>query len=73
MALYILPGAALQEADGKNGAVEPNLLPDQPVDAKANSVQGPIAFMFETEVDRIFSTPIGAWAHMILHIGYQQL
>ncbi|XVF15589.1 hypothetical protein REPUB_Repub09cG0167400 [Reevesia pubescens] len=58
LGLYILPGAALQEADGKNGAVEPNLLPDQPVDAKANSVQGPMPFMFETEVDRIFSTPI---------------
>ncbi|XWS41944.1 hypothetical protein CRYUN_Cryun17cG0125700 [Craigia yunnanensis] len=58
LALYILPGAALQEADGKNGAVEPNLLPDQPEDAKANSVLGPMTFMFETEVDRIFSTPI---------------
>ncbi|XWS45293.1 hypothetical protein CRYUN_Cryun15aG0124300 [Craigia yunnanensis] len=58
LALYILPGAVLQEADGKNGAAEPNLLPDQPVIAKANSVQGPMPFMFETEVDRIFSTPI---------------
>ncbi|XVF17724.1 hypothetical protein REPUB_Repub10bG0148300 [Reevesia pubescens] len=58
LALYNLPGVALQEADGKNGAVEPNLLPDQPVDAKANSVQGPMPFMFETEVDCIFSTPI---------------
>ncbi|KAK6258492.1 hypothetical protein QQP08_003805 [Theobroma cacao] len=58
LALYILPGLALEEVDGKNGAVEPNLLPDQPVDAKANSIQGPVSFMFETEVDRIFSTPI---------------
>lgn len=73
LALYILPGLALEEVDGKNGAVEPNLLPDQPVDAKANSIQGPVSFMFETEVDRIFSTPIGAWGHMILHIGYYHL
>ncbi|XP_021301194.1 uncharacterized protein LOC110429464 isoform X2 [Herrania umbratica] len=58
LALYILPGLALEEVDGKNGAVEPNLLPDQPVDAKASSIQGPVSFMFETEVDRIFSTPI---------------
>ncbi|KAK8685899.1 hypothetical protein V6N13_124931 [Hibiscus sabdariffa] len=58
LALYILPGVVLQEANGKNGAVEPNLLPDEPVDAKANSVQGPIPFMFDAEVDRIFSTPI---------------
>ncbi|OMP02070.1 hypothetical protein COLO4_11380 [Corchorus olitorius] len=58
LALYILPGAALEEADGKNGAVEPNLMPDQPVDAKVNSIQGPMSFMFDTEVDRIFSTPI---------------
>ncbi|KAE8735863.1 hypothetical protein F3Y22_tig00000329pilonHSYRG00242 [Hibiscus syriacus] len=58
MALYILPGAALQEANDKIGAYEPNLLPDEPVDAKANSVQGPIPFMFDTEVGRIFSTSI---------------
>ncbi|TYG45991.1 hypothetical protein ES288_D11G220300v1 [Gossypium darwinii] len=58
LALYILPGAVLQEANGKKGAVEPNLLSDEPVDAKLNSVQGPIPFMFDTEVDHIFSTPI---------------
>ncbi|KAK9009079.1 hypothetical protein V6N11_080551 [Hibiscus sabdariffa] len=58
LALYILPGTTLLEANGKNGAAEPNLLPDEPVDAKANSIQGPIPFMFDAEVDRIFSTPI---------------
>ncbi|KAA3461298.1 COMPASS component SWD1 [Gossypium australe] len=58
LALYILPGAALQEADGKNGAVEPNFLPDQPVDGNPNSIQGPMPFLFDTEIDRIFSTPI---------------
>ncbi|XP_016683018.2 uncharacterized protein [Gossypium hirsutum] len=58
LALYILPGAVLQEANGQKGAVEPNLLPDEPVDVKLKSVQGPIPFMFDTEVDHIFSTPI---------------
>ncbi|KAK9012961.1 hypothetical protein V6N11_040990 [Hibiscus sabdariffa] len=58
LALYILPGAALQEAGEKNGAVEPNFLPDQPVEANTNSIQGPMPFLFETEIDRIFSTPI---------------
>ncbi|KAL1066688.1 hypothetical protein V6Z11_D12G078300 [Gossypium hirsutum] len=58
LALYILPGAALQEADGKNAAVEPNFLPDQPVDGNPNSIQGPMPFLFDTEIDRIFSTPI---------------
>ncbi|XP_012437014.1 uncharacterized protein LOC105763351 isoform X2 [Gossypium raimondii] len=58
LALYILPGAALQEADGKNAAVEPNFLPDQPVDGNPNSIQGPMPFLFDTEIDRIFCTPI---------------
>ncbi|MBA0833904.1 hypothetical protein Goarm_006315 [Gossypium armourianum] len=58
LALYILPGAALQEADGKNAAVEPNFLPDQPVDGNPNAIQGPMPFLFDTEIDRIFSTPI---------------
>ncbi|KAE8723338.1 estradiol 17-beta-dehydrogenase 1-like [Hibiscus syriacus] len=58
LALYVLPGVALQEAGDKNGAVEPNLLPDQPVEANTNSIQGPMPFLFETEIDRIFSTPI---------------
>ncbi|XVF59465.1 hypothetical protein PTKIN_Ptkin07bG0278300 [Pterospermum kingtungense] len=56
--LYIRPGATLQEAVGKNGAVEPNLLRDQPGNAKVNFVQGPMQFLFETQVNLIFSTPI---------------
>ncbi|XP_039000010.1 uncharacterized protein LOC120125716 [Hibiscus syriacus] len=51
LALYVLPGAALQEAGDKNGAVEPNLLPDQPVEANTNSIQGPMPFLIETEFD----------------------
>lgn len=57
LALYILPGNASQDANEKNLLVDEN----QPVDGDANSVKGPMQFMFETEVDRIFSTPIGAW------------
>ncbi|GLU13589.1 hypothetical protein SLE2022_302160 [Rubroshorea leprosula] len=58
LALYILPGAASQDTEGKKGAAEPNLLSDQSIDTNVGSVQGPMPFMFETEVDRIFSTPI---------------
>ncbi|GLT76209.1 hypothetical protein SLA2020_478820 [Shorea laevis] len=58
LALYILPGAASQDTEGKKGAAEPNLLSDQSIDTNVGSVRGPMPFMFETEVDRIFSTPI---------------
>lgn len=33
--------------------------PSQSADTIVGSVQGPLLFMFETEVDRIFTTPIG--------------
>ncbi|KAJ0097107.1 hypothetical protein Patl1_28747 [Pistacia atlantica] len=48
LALYILLGVDSQEADEKN----------QSADSNVGSVRGPVQFMFETEVDRIFSTPI---------------
>ncbi|XP_044485392.1 uncharacterized protein LOC123210926 [Mangifera indica] len=48
LALYILGGVGSQEADEKN----------QSADSNVSSVRGPLQFMFETEVDRIFSTPI---------------
>ncbi|XP_048335751.2 uncharacterized protein LOC107410579 isoform X1 [Ziziphus jujuba] len=54
LALYILPGNASKDANEKNLLADEN----QPVDGDANSVKGPMQFMFETEVDRIFSTPI---------------
>lgn len=57
LALYILPGVAPQEVDEKNGAVEQN----PSADTNVNSVRGPLQYMFESEVDRIFSTPLGAW------------
>lgn len=56
LALYILPGMASQEVDGRNEPVEQN----PSADSKVGQVQGPMQFMFETEVDRIFSTPLGA-------------
>lgn len=56
LALYTLPGMASQEIDEKNEPVEQN----QSADTKVGSIRGPMQFMFETEVDRIFSTPLGA-------------
>lgn len=53
--MYILPGAASQESLGKNGTIEEN----QSVDTDVASVKGPMQFMLESEVDRIFSTPLG--------------
>lgn len=58
LVLYILPGVATQDSEGKKGAAEPNLLPNQSSDTDVGSVRGPLPFLFETEVDRIFSTPI---------------
>lgn len=58
LSLYILPGAALQEANNKNGMVDADQNMDtEPTDV--TSVKGPMQFMFESEIDRIFSTPIG--------------
>ncbi|KAJ7952887.1 Transducin/WD40 repeat-like superfamily protein [Quillaja saponaria] len=54
LALYILPGGAKEEAKDNSGAIEEN----QSADPSGSSIRGPMQFMFETEVDRIFSTPI---------------
>ena len=66
LALYILPGGASKEAGEKNLLVEEN----QSTEANVNSVWGPMQFMFESEVDRIFTTPLGAlkiiWSPTIL-------
>ncbi|XP_057955522.1 uncharacterized protein LOC131149253 [Malania oleifera] len=66
LALYILPGIASQEVDEKNGMVEQNLSADSSV----GSLRGPLQFMFETEVDRIFSTPLESTLMFASH-GYQ--
>lgn len=54
LALYILPGSVSQEANEKNGAMEEN----QSADTNIGSIRGPMQFMFDNEVDRIFSTPL---------------
>lgn len=70
LSLYILPGTTLLEAgDKKMGILEKNamaieknsVMEDQvqPTEANANSIKGPLQFLFDAEVDRIFSTPIG--------------
>ncbi|KAE9466877.1 hypothetical protein C3L33_01227, partial [Rhododendron williamsianum] len=54
LALYVLPGGASQEVGKKNVLDEQS----QAADLNVGSVKGPLHFLFETEVDRIFSTPI---------------
>ncbi|XP_048128024.1 uncharacterized protein LOC115746944 isoform X2 [Rhodamnia argentea] len=57
LSLFILPGGTLLEADNQKkeaSSAEQN----QSADTNVGSVQGPLPFMFETEVDRIFTTPI---------------
>ncbi|CAN6563001.1 unnamed protein product [Malus baccata var. baccata] len=53
LVLYILPKKASPEANEKNLLAEES----QPVDTDAGP-KGPMQFMFESDVDRIFSTPI---------------
>ncbi|XP_038719297.1 uncharacterized protein LOC120012104 [Tripterygium wilfordii] len=53
LGLYTLPGLASKESDEKM-EVEQN----QSADTAVGSVRGPMQFMFESEVDRIFSTPL---------------
>ena len=56
LALYIIPGMSPKELDEKNRAA----LEENPTaDAASSLFKGPLQFMFESEVDRIFSTPLG--------------
>lgn len=55
LALYILPGASSQEQSVEKDAASDL---DHSVDTDGGSVKGPLQFMFESEVDRIFSTPL---------------
>ncbi|KAF6155820.1 hypothetical protein GIB67_039151 [Kingdonia uniflora] len=71
LALYILPGMASQAGE-INGA------PDEyrSIDAKVGSIRGPLQFMFEIEVDRIFSSPLESailYASNGSHIGLTKL
>lgn len=57
LSLYMLPGAASQESFEKNVTADDV---SQSVETEVASIKGPMQFMFESEVDRIFSTPLGA-------------
>ncbi|KAG5069874.1 hypothetical protein JHK85_002251 [Glycine max] len=54
LAVYTLPGGASQETKENDKLFEEN----QPTETTVGSIQGPTPFMFETEVDRIYSTPL---------------
>ncbi|XP_024640884.1 uncharacterized protein [Medicago truncatula] len=54
LAVYILPGGPSHEPKDIEKAFEEN----QATETSDNSIKGPTPFMFETEVDRIFSTPL---------------
>ncbi|XP_047964874.1 uncharacterized protein LOC125209315 [Salvia hispanica] len=54
LSLYILPGAGSQESVEKNLTAYEN----QSEETETSSIKGPMQFMFESEVDRIFSTPL---------------
>lgn len=54
LGLYILPGGPSPKVD-ENTVVDEQ---SQPTEVNVGSVKGPLQFLFETDVDRIFSTPI---------------
>lgn len=62
LALYILPGTTSQENDNEK-VLEGN----HTTDTNNNSIRGPMPFMFETEVDRIFSTPLESTIMFVSH------
>lgn len=61
LALYILPGGKTSQENDNEKVLEDN----HSTDTNNNSIRGPMPFMFETEVDRIFPTPLGKWVHII--------
>ncbi|XP_042488927.1 uncharacterized protein LOC122069057 isoform X2 [Macadamia integrifolia] len=72
LVLYILQGSASQEGGKNNGAPEQ----DSPDDASVASIRGQLEFVFETEVDCIFSTPLEStvmYASHGSHIGLTKL
>lgn len=54
LTFYVLPGAVFQEVSENNGAVDVNSS-----DGQHGPDRGSQHFFFETEVDRIFSFPLG--------------
>ncbi|PIA46418.1 hypothetical protein AQUCO_01500152v1 [Aquilegia coerulea] len=72
LTLYILPGSASKEVGESNGGVAV----DSSTNTNVGSVKGPLPFMFEAEVDRIFSSPLEStimYASNESHIGMTKL
>lgn len=57
LSLFVLPGGTLLEADNQKKEAS-SAEQSESADTNVGSIQGPLPFMFETEVDRIFTTPI---------------
>ncbi|KAF9622667.1 hypothetical protein IFM89_032588 [Coptis chinensis] len=72
LALYILPGLGSQEVGKSNSVLDV----DSTTNTNASSIRGPLQFMFEAEVDRIFSSPLEStimYASHGSHIGSTKL
>lgn len=60
LSLYMLPGAAVQEPIEKKEMFDENpTAPPEATSELASKIKGPMQFMFESGIDRIFSTPLG--------------
>lgn len=59
LSVYTLPGGASQEAKDNENVFEENPTATATAETTVGSIRGPTPYMFETEVDRIFSTPLG--------------
>lgn len=73
LALYILPGIPAKEVSENNGTLDQNSFADSNV---GSDHRGPMEFFFETEVDRIFSSPLEStilYACHGNHIGLAKL
>ncbi|WVZ25768.1 hypothetical protein V8G54_004312 [Vigna mungo] len=58
LGVYTLPGGASQEAKDNENVFEENPTATATAETTVGSIRGPTPYMFETEVDRIFSTPL---------------
>lgn len=72
LTLYFLQGAVSQETGKNNGALDENSF----TDTKVAPDKGPLQLVFETEVDRIFSSPLESTILYVIsgkHIGLAKL
>ncbi|CAK7337638.1 unnamed protein product [Dovyalis caffra] len=72
VSLYILPGGASKEAGEKNLLLEENHF----AETNGASLRGPMQLLFESEVDRIFTTPLEStlmFASNGSHIGFAKM